>query len=270
MEAGVTFAIQGVLRYLRCVSAAFRFQCIDFTRNREAHFTLLQAVPPAVLLAYISTTSLRPLASVYIFYGVLFLLAWNNTVYRVGSSLGSELYGGTLDISLISRAPTSAVILGRALALTCLGLGAGLLGLITVAVFMNDLPPADDGALLAFSLIVGAASLLSLSFLLSPITLLGDFEGGFYAGLLPLLFLFSGVIFPASRLPGALEFIPRLFPTSWAMEAIAGSAQGSSQTEIMQDWLGAMAICTVFFAGALLGISHVEHRIRVTGDLGRS
>ncbi|MPZ50495.1 MAG: hypothetical protein GEU75_14555 [Dehalococcoidia bacterium] len=258
------------MRYLRCAWTAFQFECMGFTRSREQHFTIVQAVPTAILFAYIASISDRPVAQAYIYFGALFLLAWANTIFRVGWQLSGELYGGTLDLSIVSRAPTFAIVFGRAAAIAILGVAAGVLGIAVVVLFTGRMPPADSVPLLAVSLALGIVALLAMSVVMSPVALLVDARAGFFNGLIPLLFFFSAFIFPASRLPDAIEFIPKLLPTSWAMEAVVGSAQGASTSSVIEDWAGAIGLSVLLFVIAKLGIDVIERRIRVNGTLGRS
>jgi ABC-2 type transport system permease protein len=258
------------MRFLRCAWVAFRFEAMGFTRGREQHFTLLQAIPTAILFAYIASVSNRVVAQAYIYFGVLYLIAWGNTIFRVGWGLSGEMWNGTLDLSMVSRAPTSALILGRASAIALLGLVAGVLGTGVVALFNGALPPAEHLGLLLLGLGLGALALLALSMLMAPINLIVDARAGFFNGIIPALFFFSGFIFPPSRLPDGLEYVTKLLPSSWAMRAVVGASQGASTSDVLQDSAIALGITAVIFVLAKVLIDVVEHRIRVTGELGRS
>jgi ABC-type multidrug transport system permease subunit len=258
------------MRYFRCAWTAFRFECIGFTRGREQHFTLIQAIPTAILFAYIASVSDRVIAQSYIYFGVLYLIAWANTIFRVGWGLSGEMYNGTLDLSMVSRAPTSALVLGRASAIAVLGLAAGAIGVGVVALFNGEPPPAEHAGLLLLGLGLGALALLSLSMLMAPINLIVDARAGFFNGIIPALFFFSGYIFPPARLPDSLEVFARILPSSWAMEAVVGASQGASTSAILEDCAIAVALTAVVFVAAKALIDVVEHRIRVTGELGRS
>jgi ABC-type multidrug transport system permease subunit len=243
---------------------------MGFTRSREQHFTIVQAIPTAILFAYIASVGNRPFAQAYIYFGAFFLLAWANTIFRVGWMLSGELFSGTLDHTLVSRAPTSALILGRAAAITLLGLLCGVLAIVVVVLFTGRMPPGQDLPLLLVSLAVGGLAVLAISVMMSPLNLIVDARAGFFNGIIPLLFFFSGLIFPASRLPAALEWVPKVMPTSWAMEAIVGAGQGSPRADILMDLGAALALTALFFLLAKAGIDVVEHRVRVSGTLGRS
>jgi ABC-type multidrug transport system permease subunit len=171
---------------------------------------------------------------------------------------------------MVSRAPTSALILGRAAAITILGLVCGVLAVVVVVLFTGRLPPGDDLPLVLLSLAVGGVTVLCISVLMSPLNLIADAKAGFFNGIIPLLFFFSGLIFPASRLPGALEWVPKLLPTSWAMEAVVGAGQGAPRGDVLQDLGVAIALTAIFFLFAKVGFDIVERRVRVSGILGRS
>ena len=79
----------------------------------------------------------------------------------------------------------------------------------------------------------------------------------------------SGFLYPVTQLPGALQIAARFLPTSWAMEGVIRSVEGSaSNWRIAGDWSAALAIAAVYLALTFLMFRKVEKRLKVTGALG--
>jgi ABC-type multidrug transport system permease subunit len=174
-----------------------------------------------------------------------------------------------LDVTLVARAPTSALILGRAAAFTMLGLAVGLFGVVVVAVFTGEAPPASDLPLLIASLAICGFALFALGVLMSPITALLGGRSGFFAGIMPALFFVSGIAFPVARLPDALEAVAHALPTVWAMEAVVAAAQGDTSSAVVVDLGASLLLSCLTLLIAVAGVMFVEKRVRVTGELGR-
>jgi ABC-2 type transport system permease protein len=226
------------------------------------------AVPSVAVIAWVALRSDNPQVLTYLLVGAPLAFVWNGVILRVGWSLSTELFGRTLEFTLISRTPMILALLGKALAHIAFGLPVGVIALITMFIVTRQLPEVANFPMLLVSLLLVIVGLAIISLLLAPAVVLAGGRAGFFNSIMALGVLVSGFMFPIDQLPTWLEVIARLLPTSWAMSGIWQSIIGP---ESIWSVLGAWGACLLTSA-AWMVITYflfkaVERRIRVTGML---
>jgi len=226
------------------------------------------AVPTVAVIAWVAVRSDNPQVLTYLLVGAPLAFVWNGVILRVGWSLSTELFGRTLEFTLISRTPLILALFGKALAHIAYGLPVGVIALITMLLVTRQVPQVASLPLLLVSLFLVIIGLAIISLLLAPTVVLAGGRGGFFNVIMALGVLVSGFMFPIDRLPIGLEVVARMLPTSWAMSGIWQSIIGP---ESLWPVIGAWAMCLLTSA-VLLAITYwmfkaVERRIRVTGIL---
>jgi len=256
------------MNILRAILAAFIQQWKTTGAGSINLSFFFMAVPNVAVIAWIALRSDNPQVLTYLLVGAPLAFIWNGVILRVGWSLSTELFGRTLEFTLISRTPMILALFGKALAHIAYGLPVGVVALITMFIVTRQLPQVASFPLLIVSLFLVIVGLAIISLLLAPSVVLAGGRGGFFNVIMALGVLVSGFMFPIDQLPTWLEVIARLLPTSWAMYGVWQSIIGP---ESLWPVLGAWGACLLTSA-ALLAVTYwtfkvVERRIRVTGIL---
>lgn len=189
-------------------------------------------------------------------------------IFKVGWSLSDELWGYTLDFSLISRTPLMVILVGKSIAQMIYRLPMGVMTLLAMFIVTRQLPSVADVPLLLVALFFACISLVAVSLLFSPLMVLVGGKAGFFNAIIPLAVVLSGFLFPIDRLPFALEIIARFMPTSWAMVSIWQSIDGvnSSWSFVSNILLCVLTSLFMLFVTYFL-CRVVERKLRVTGEL---
>jgi ABC-2 type transport system permease protein len=226
------------------------------------------SIPTVAIFAWIAQQRGDPAVLTYILIGAPLITIWNGAVFRVGYTLTNELSNQTLQFVYISRTPMVVVALGKALVQIVYGLPMGILALATVFLINRTVPQVADIGLLLCSLIFAIVGLTIACLFFSPLMVLVGGRAGFFNAIIPFGLILSGFIFPVDRLPFVLEVMARFMPTSWAMDSIWLSIQGTGSWQpVIASW----GMCLLTSAG-LSGVTYllfriVERRIRITGSL---
>ncbi len=151
--------------------------------------------------------------------GIIAMIVMTAVLTGLAASIAREKEQGTLDGVLISPIDRLAIILGKALAQTVRGLVQGSLVLL-LAWLVFGVQVYGSLLLVFLILILGVFSFVGFGILVSAMAaeqetatqLLFMFQ-------FPMLFL-SGVFFPISMMPRAMQYISKAIPLTYAIEAL--------------------------------------------------
>ena len=232
---------------------------------------LINVLPLVVLMAWIATRVDSPTVLQYILVVGFFLVVWYNTVFRMGNALGGEFWLGTLELTIISRTPLMVVMLGKCLAIALYCTISAVIAFLAMVLVSQKIVSVADPVLLVCSALLTMFAIISISFIFVPLMVLVRGEPGFYNGIRPLGMLFSGFLFPVSRLPEVIQPVAGLLPTSWAMNGVIRALEGGhSLGSIGSDWGAALVLSFAYFGITWWLFRVVERRVRVLGTLTTS
>jgi len=237
--------------------------------NTSHIYKLLGDVSRAVALAWIVYQSGQLGTLAYVSVGVALIAIWTGVLSLGGWSLDSELYGKTLDFTLISRTSMSVVLFSKTIAQTIYEMPTGIVSFVTVLLVARALPEIANIPSLILSLLVALVGLIVIGFFFSALVVLVGGKAGFFMGIMPFGAVLSGFILPVNQLPLAMEVLARLTPSSWAMDSVWLSIGGiDSWWLVMQGWGMCLLMTAVWFIITYYICKGVERRIRVLGTLG--
>ena len=192
-----------------------------------------------------------------------------SSIFSVCQTTDSEKQQGTMEHLLVSPANRLALYFGRGLIPIAVSLATVVVG-IAYAVILFGVQIAPSAlpslavsvsltafAMVGFGLLLGGVALyLRTSIILGNIFL--------FIGL-----LLSGVNFPASQLPAALQWIGYGFPLTWGLAAVRASVAGDPLGTVAVLW-GAVALAGSISFGLAIGLwKYFEHRALATGSIAR-
>ncbi len=234
----------------------------------EITLSLVTHVPIAVVLAWIASKGSTSVPLDYLFVGVLLMSIWNRVSIRVGWTITGDILGGTYDYVATARTPLAVVVLARASALTVLGTLSALLPLVAILWISGQFIRVSDPLLLTFGVGIGAFSVLSVAIVFAPLFLLVRGREGFFNVIRPLGVVLSGFFYPVAFLAPGIEFLARLLPAAWAMDAVIIALE--SQGNVLRGFLHlviALAISLGYLIFAYWLLTRVERRVRVDGNM---
>ena len=156
-----------------------------------------------------------PSYQAFVFPGVVVMAALFGAMLTAISTVYDREFG-MLRLMLASPAGVPAVLAGRALAATAVGIfqGGVVLACVPLVVPVTGMQVVLAGAALA----LGAATSSVLGLLVAaPLRSVENFAGVINIVLFPLLFL-SGALYPTTRMPPMLRAVARLNPVSYAVD----------------------------------------------------
>ena len=238
------------------------------TRDWHGQGVIVMQVPTAAVLGWVAANSGDPTILAYVIVGAPLMLIWENSAFFVPLALHHEINEGTAEMSLATRTPLTVVVLGKSLAVASLGAVSSLMTFAIVVAISGAVPAASSPGLLLLSVAVVFISIAAMAFVFAPAMVLTGREPGVLFALAPLGTLVSGFLYPLSILPGWLEILVRLTPTSWAMESVVLSAQGGGGPgRIVLGWAVAGAICAAYVLIGHILFLRIDRRVRVAGTL---
>ena len=240
---------------------------VDFQWG-EIALSLVTHVPLAIVLAWIASKGATSVPIDYLFVGVLLMSIWNRVSIRLGWSITADILGGTYDYIATARTPLAVVLFARALALTMLGTMSALLPLVAILLVSGKIVQVSDPLLFVFGLAIGAFSVLSVAIVFAPLFLLVRGREGFFNVIRPLGVVLGGFFYPVALLAPGIEFLARLLPAAWAMDAVVHALQ--SEGNILQGSLDLAIALVISFGYLLLAyflLVKVERRVRVAGNM---
>lgn len=156
----------------------------------------------------------------------LYILAGSGIVmsslFIVDSVATTALYHrwlGTLPYLMLSPTHMYKVLVLEPLPSAIISSTIGVLAIIPGAVYFEGLLGAGKLFLVLFLVYMGMLPLIGLSVVVASITLVLREESNIAAFLTPLILLVSGVFYPLEVLPKILQYMSRVFPTSYIVEA---------------------------------------------------
>jgi len=204
----------------------------------------------------------------FVAVGVALISIWTGILTLGGWSLESELYGKTLDFTLISRSPISIILFSKNLAQALYEIPTGVVSFVTALLVVREIPQIANVASLSFSLVLALGGMVVIGFFFSALVVLVGGRAGFFMGIMPFVAVLSGFILPVWQLPVGLEVLARLIPSSWAMDAVWVSIGGiESWWVVVQSWGISILVSAGWFIATYYICVAVERRIRITGTL---
>ena len=254
--------------HLYALRGAFLQQWRDTATPYQVLLVSLGQVPTAVAAAWIARSSVEHGVSLAIAVGATFVVIWNVAVFQTGWSLLGERWAGTLELNLLSRSPLALVMLGKSLAFVAF---FGLIGLLSFAAAMlvaTEIAGIERPASFALSLTLVVLAVVSLQFIFAPLGFLVGAQGGFFNAIRPLGVVLSGFFYPVALLPNWLEWLARLLPTAWAMEALVWSINGKEDIgRIALNWAPAAGLVVIVALVEVVLFVRAERRARLFGGL---
>ena len=192
-----------------------------------------------------------------------------SSVFSVCQTTDSEKWQGTLEHILVTPASRLALYFGRGLIPILISLATVSVGLTYAAVLFGVPIPQGTIPELAVSVVLTAFAMVGFGLLLGGVALylrtsiiLGNIF--LFIGL-----LLSGVNFPASALPPALQYVGDALPLTWGLTAIRAATAGDSLGTLAVLW-GAITLAAALSFGAAIFLWQVfERRALSTGSIAR-
>ena len=234
----------------------------------EVLFFLVTNVPLAFVLAWIASKGSSSVPLDYLLVGVLLMSIWNRVSIRLGWSITGDILAGTYDYIATARTPLALVIFARALAISVFGILSGLLPILMIVWISGQVIQVTEPLLLAFSIGIGAFSVISVAVVFAPLFLLVRGREGFFNVIRPLGVVLGGFFYPVAFLAPGIEFLARILPAAWAMDAVILALE--PEGDVMRGSLDlaiALAISVAYLSFAYFLLIKVERRVRVDGNM---
>ena len=250
------------------VRGAFLQQWRVTASVRELVLISIFQTPLAVGLGWVARSSDEPAVVATVAIGAGLMILWSMAVFYTGFAMTDELFGGTLELNMLSHSPVAFVMLGKSLAfMTFYAMPAAIGGVGAWLMAGSDASVARP-ELFALSGLVVLASVVVVQFLFSPLTLLVGGSAGFFNAIMPAGVVLSGYLYPVTTLPFGLEVVARMLPTSWAMEALVWSLAGDHGTgAILLRLLVAVGLSLAFILLERYLFRFAEARAQLQGSL---
>jgi ABC-2 type transport system permease protein len=253
-------------------SAVYGIVARDLTRTTRQTSRLLGGVARPFMWLLLVGTGYNAIARLegglpyqqYVFPGVVAMAAlFGGTLTAVSTVYDREF--GMLRLMLASPAGPAAVLLGRVLAASLVGL---LQGGIVLAVAPLILPITGERWLVALGALAGVAAMSATLGLLVAARLrsVENFAGIINVILFPLLFL-SGALYPTAGMPPALRGVARVNPVTYAVDVLRHALGQSGEFTLMTDVAVVVAATLVGFVAAVL-LFDPEQRFTARGGVG--
>ena len=151
--------------------------------------------------------------------GIMSMVVLTAVLTGLGASVSRERESGTLDGILIAPVSRLSIILGKASAQAIRGLAQGIMVLLLSVIFFG-VRINGNILLVLFILLLGIFSFVGMGILVSASAaeqetatqLLFMFQ-------FPMMFL-SGVFFPIQQMPQAMQYVSKIIPLTYAIEAM--------------------------------------------------
>jgi ABC-2 type transport system permease protein len=239
-------------------SAVYGIVARDLTRTTRQTSRLLGGIARPFMWLLLVGTGYNAIARLegglpyqaYVFPGVVAMAAlFGGTLTAVSTVYDREF--GMLRLMLASPAGPAAVLLGRVLAATAVGI---LQGGVVLAVAPLILPVTGERWLLALGALAAVAGMSATLGLLVAARLrsVENFAGIINVILFPLLFL-SGALYPTGGMPPALRAVARDNPVTYAVDLLRHAFGQAGEFALATDVGVVVGVMLVgFVAGALL------------------
>lgn len=249
----------------RAVVGAVVQQWLETAQISQFISAVIGQLAAVAVFAWLARQSGRGDVVSAIAFGVVLMVAWRASVFRLGFMVVGSNNQGTLELEMMSRAPMFWIMLGKTLALVSFFALTGLLCFATAVVVGGLAPTTGNPAILAVSLLVTLAAIVALAYVFAPLTFLAGGQAGFMNAVFPVGILLSGFVQPTALLPTFLEVPARLLPTSWATEALMMGLQGESASAIAPGWAASLTLTVATLALTAWMFARCEAVVRGRG-----
>lgn len=246
---------------------AFVEHWTDSVQLAEFLYVALGQLAAVAVFAWLAKLSGRGDIVSSVAFGVVLMVTWRASVFRLGFLVVGANNQGTLELEMMSRAPMFWIMLGKTLA------AFAFYGLIGVGCFFVAIWVGGSGivlgnpAVLAGSMLVAGLSVIALAYVFAPFTFLLGGQAGFFNAIFPIGILLSGFVQPIALLPPALEVPARLLPTSWATEALMMGLRGEPVAAVAIGWGVSLALTLATFLASAWMFVRCEAIVRERGGL---
>lgn len=266
--AMLAVAVSRPTRHARVFVIALLSQWLTMRSRSDFISTVFNGIPRFAILAWIAGQSDDTTVVATVSVGIVLLVIWTAAALRVSFALRNEAFMGTLDLNMLARSPLALITLGKAAAVTFSFVPNAIAALIVVLAVTRE--PITVAALPAFvvAMTLAIVALLAVAFVFVPSMFIVGNRAGSFAAITPFGAVVSGFVYPLSVLPGWLEFIARLLPTSWAMETVRWAIFGGhSASDFAGHWGMAIGLTALYIGISVWLFGVAERRIRRTGDV---
>lgn len=205
---------------------------------------------------------------------ILYILAGSGIVmsslFIVDSVATTALYHrwlGTLPYLMLTPTRMYKVLVLEPLPSAVISSTIGVLAVIPGVVYFEGLLGAGKLLLVLLLVYMGMLPLIGLSVIIASITLVLREESNVAAFLTPLILLASGVFYPLEVLPQILQYMSRIFPTSYIVEATRMIASYTiPEFKILLIAVYALGALTLVYNGlASLALTSSERMVKKSG-----
>lgn len=238
-------------------SAVYGIVARDLTRNTRQTSRLLGGVARPFMWLLLVGTGYNAIARLegglpyqaYVFPGVVAMAALFGGMLTAVSTVYDREFG-MLRLMLASPAGPGAVLLGRVLAASLVGI---LQGGVVLAVAPLVVSVTGERWLLALGALAAVAAMSATLGLLVAARLrsVENFAGIINVILFPLLFL-SGALYPTAGMPPALRAVARLNPVTYAVDLLRHAFGQAGEFALATDVVVVLGVMLVGFAAGTL------------------
>jgi len=223
-----------------------------------------------LFFAFVATLAGNPGVTVqFVVIGNAVATVTYSSIFSVCQTTDSEKNNGTIEHLLVSPTNRFALYLGRGVVPILISLATASMGIV-YAVLIFGVPFAASALVpVAVSVVLAAVSLVGFGLLLGGVALylrtsiiLGNIF--LFIGL-----LLSGVNFPLSQLPPALQVVGDGLPLTWAVAAVRSSLAGAPLATVELQWAYLAITGIVSFALSMVLWGVFERRALATGAIVR-
>jgi ABC-2 type transport system permease protein len=183
----------------------------------------------------------------FVFPGIVVMAALFGAMLTAIATVYDREFG-MLRLMLASPAGAPAVLAGRAIAATLVGLLQGAVVLMAAPLVLHAAPLRYPAAAAALVLVAAMSATLGLA-VAARLRSVENFAGIINVVLFPLLFL-SGALYPTAGMPPALRMLARLNPVSYAVDLVRHAL--GQPAEVSVSVAGAFVLWTT---GAAFGVA---------------
>jgi ABC-type multidrug transport system permease subunit len=236
---------------------------------------LYQFIVPSLLLSstflvggeavgFAATTGTADVAG-FLVLGMVISYLVGGAFWGIGYSFKGEMDRGTLEPAWLSPARRESFVLGRALGVLVVS-GAGSLLVMTAAMALG-VRFAPDLVFALPAIALAAVSIVAVGYVVTAFVLLAK-EPTFLVDASDLLFNgLSGVAFPIIVLPGVLQAVSMLLPTTYAIDLLRVYALGSEPlVPPLVGYAALAALAALFVPLGRLAFRFAERRLAATGS----
>jgi len=205
----------------------------------------------------------------FIFMGGVMAGLISTAFWFIAMSLRWEMDMGTLEPTWLTPTRHDTILIGRSLYGVAIFV-AGQLVLFAVGIAFFDLHFSPNILFAVPALLVATVGMLGVAFLLAGIVLVLR-EANFFIDCTNFLFgVVSGVSFPITFLPGIVQPLALLLPTTYAMDLLRQHAIGARPLfDPTLEYVGLIATTLLIFPFGRWVFARAERSMRVRGTLAQ-